>query len=221
MPPYPAGQGKGRRAVRQRRPGPPNAPEHRAVSEPAALGRAEPQRPAGGGAPEFPRSTTRAALAVDVMAANALILATTLAAASSMSIKSATELLDRFVRVEIAVEVTHRSARRLFGLAGMSPVRATITAGRLRGPRIILAGFDGQELVAVPLKKVPASIRLCGGSVNRGHARCSSRFQPVARAQHDTAVRGLARTRGLGESGTGLQRTRGTAPCGRRGPVLG
>lgn len=69
------------------------------------------------------RSTSRAALAVDVMAASPLISATTLARAIGMSIKCAGELLDRFVAAEIAVEVTHRSARRLFGLSGMAPVR--------------------------------------------------------------------------------------------------
>ncbi len=76
------------------------------------------------------RSTSRAALAVDVMAATPLISATTLAKAIGMSIKCTTEMLDRFVTTEIAVEVTHRSARRLFGLAEMAPVRAATTAPR-------------------------------------------------------------------------------------------
>jgi hypothetical protein len=76
------------------------------------------------------RSTSRAALAVDVMAATPLISATTLAGAIGMSIKCTTDLLDRFVVSEIAVEVTHRSARRLFGLAEMAPVRAATTAPR-------------------------------------------------------------------------------------------
>jgi hypothetical protein len=76
------------------------------------------------------RSTSRAALAVDVMAAAPLISATTLARAIGMSIKCTSELLDRLVAKEIAVEVTHRSARRLFGLAEMAPVRAATTAPR-------------------------------------------------------------------------------------------
>ena len=62
-------------------------------------------------------------MAVDLLAAAPLISATTLAHSIGMSIKSATEMLDAFVRDEIVVEVTHRSARRLFGLAGMAPVR--------------------------------------------------------------------------------------------------
>ena len=76
------------------------------------------------------RSTSRAALAVDVMAATPLISATTLAKAIGMSIKCTTELLDRFVVSEIAVEVTHRSARRLFGLSEMAAVRVATTPPR-------------------------------------------------------------------------------------------
>ena len=72
------------------------------------------------------RSTSRAALAVDVLAATPLVSATTLARTISMSVKCATELLDRFVATEVAVEVTHRSARRLFGLAGLAPLRDVV-----------------------------------------------------------------------------------------------
>ncbi len=90
------------------------------------------------------RSTSRASLAIDVIAAAPLISATTLAGVIGMSIKSATELLDRFVAGGAAVEVTHRSARRLFGLAGMTPLREVATPprrplpGRGRGrPRLV------------------------------------------------------------------------------------
>ena len=69
------------------------------------------------------RRTSRAGLAVDVLAGTPLISATTLAGAIGMSIKCATGLLDDFVAAEIAVEVTHRSARRLFGLKSMAPFR--------------------------------------------------------------------------------------------------
>ena len=81
------------------------------------------------------RSTSRATLAIDVMAATPLISATTLARSIGMSIKCAGELIERFVAEEIAVEVTHRSARRLFGLVGMAPVRDATMA-----PRRPLAG---------------------------------------------------------------------------------
>ena len=90
------------------------------------------------------RSTSRAPLAVDVLAAAPLLSATTLARAVGVSIRAATTMLDEFVGKEIAVEVTHRSARRLFGLAGMVPVRDATTGprrpepGRGRGrPRLI------------------------------------------------------------------------------------
>jgi hypothetical protein len=109
------------------------------------------------------RSTSRAALAVDVMAATPLISATTLAKAIGMSIKCTTELLDRFVGTEIAVEVTHRSARRLFGLAAMAPVRDATTAprrpmpGRGRGrPR----SDDPPEELVVPAAPLPPMSRI-------------------------------------------------------------
>jgi hypothetical protein len=73
------------------------------------------------------RSTSRAGLAVDLLAAAPLMSATTLARAIGMSIKGATALLDGFVADGIAVEVTHRSARRLFGLSGMAPLREATT----------------------------------------------------------------------------------------------
>lgn len=80
------------------------------------------------------RSTSRAALAVDVMAATPLISASTLSRSVDMSIKCAGELLERFVAAEIAVEVTNRSARRLFGLVGMAPVRDVTTVPRRTVP---------------------------------------------------------------------------------------
>jgi hypothetical protein len=81
------------------------------------------------------RGTSRAGLAVDVLAAAPLMSATTLARAIGMSIKCAIELLDRFVSQGVVVEVTHRSARRLFGLSGVAPMReATI------GPRRPMPG---------------------------------------------------------------------------------
>ena len=84
------------------------------------------------------RRNSRAAMAVDLLAAAPLLSATTLARAIGMSIKCAGELLDRFVTEGIAVEVTHRSARRLFGLAGLAPLRDVVRPPyrpeRNRGP---------------------------------------------------------------------------------------
>ena len=112
------------------------------------------------------RSTSRAALAVDVMAATPLISATTLAQAIDMSIKGASEMLEKFVTAEIAVEVTHRSARRLFGLAGMTPIRDAVAAprrpmpGRGRGRPRIEVPIDTPELAPAPLPPVARFERL-------------------------------------------------------------
>jgi hypothetical protein len=68
-----------------------------------------------------------------------VISATTLAMRLSMSIKAACQLLERFLEKELIVEVTHRSARRLFALQDMAPLRETVqpranmVAGRKRG----------------------------------------------------------------------------------------
>ena len=69
------------------------------------------------------RRNSRAALAIDVLAAAPLLSATTLAGAIGMSIRRAIDLLDGFVRDELVVEVTHRAKRRLFALHGLTPLR--------------------------------------------------------------------------------------------------
>ena len=102
------------------------------------------------------RSTSRAPLAVDVLAAAPLLSATTLARAVGVSIRAATTMLDDLVGEEIAVEVTHRSARRLFGLAGMVPVRDATTGprrpepGRGRGRPRLLPEAEVEEGVPAP-----------------------------------------------------------------------
>jgi hypothetical protein len=61
---------------------------------------------------------------VDVLAAARVISATTLAHILGIAIKNAARILDQLCTAEIAIEVTHRSKRRLFGLAGLAPLRA-------------------------------------------------------------------------------------------------
>ncbi len=80
------------------------------------------------------RSTSRAARAVDIMAAAPLVSATTLAAGLDMAIKNAAALLDEFRAAGIAVEVTHRSKRRLFGLAHLAPLRDGVAPPRRPEP---------------------------------------------------------------------------------------
>jgi hypothetical protein len=85
------------------------------------------------------RSTSRAAAAVDIMAAAPLVSATMLAGGLGMAVKNATGLLDAFAAAGVAVEITHRSRRRLFGLSGLAPLREGVRppwrpeAGRGRG----------------------------------------------------------------------------------------
>ena len=109
------------------------------------------------------RSTSRATPAVDMLAATPLLSATTLARAIGMSIKCATELLDQFITAEVAVEVTHRSARRLFGLKGMAPLGEAVRPpyrpdpNRSRGrPPILTVEEDvaGRAVVLPPLAPV-------------------------------------------------------------------
>jgi hypothetical protein len=75
------------------------------------------------------RRNSRAAAAVDLLAAAPLISATTLAAGLGMAVKNVIVLLDRCCAENLAVEVTHRSRRRLFGLAGpagLTPLRDAV-----------------------------------------------------------------------------------------------
>jgi hypothetical protein len=72
------------------------------------------------------RSNSRAAIAIDMLAAAPLISATSLATGLGMAVKNALELLTGFCADGITIEVTHRSKRRLFGLVGLAPLRAEI-----------------------------------------------------------------------------------------------
>jgi hypothetical protein len=80
------------------------------------------------------RSTSRAAAAVDVLAMAPLVSATTLAGGLGMAVKNAIALLADFAEAEIVVEVTHRSKRRLFGLAGLAPLRDEVAPPRRPEP---------------------------------------------------------------------------------------
>jgi hypothetical protein len=89
------------------------------------------------------RSGSHAGAAVDLLAATPLISATTMASGLGITVKSAIVLLDDLVRAEVAVEVTHRSARRLFGMTGMAPLRTAVQGpyrpvfGRRRGRPVV------------------------------------------------------------------------------------
>jgi hypothetical protein len=97
---------------------------------------------------------------LDLLAAAPVLSATTLAARLGISVKSAIMLLDGFRKSGITIEVTHRSKRRLFGLAGMAPLAHVVAPpkrpepGRVRGrPRLIEA--EEADAPPPPLPPLP------------------------------------------------------------------
>lgn len=76
------------------------------------------------------RRHSRAPAAVDLLAAAPLLSATTLAGALGLSVKSALALLEDLRRRDIAVEVSGRSARRLFALRRLAPLAAAVAPPR-------------------------------------------------------------------------------------------
>jgi hypothetical protein len=49
-----------------------------------------------------------------------------LAAVLGITVKNAIRILDTLVTAEVVIEVTHRSKRRLFALAGLVPIRDAV-----------------------------------------------------------------------------------------------
>lgn len=80
------------------------------------------------------RRPSRAAAAVDLLAAAPLLSATSLAAALGMAVKNAAALLDSLAACGLVVEVTHRAKRRLYGLAGLAPLREGVAPPRRPEP---------------------------------------------------------------------------------------
>lgn len=97
------------------------------------------------------RRNSKAALAIDIIAAHPVISATTLAAKLSVSIQAACVLLERFVERGLVVDVTRRSARRLFALKDFAPLRECVRKprkampGRKRGRPCASEIMDPQE----------------------------------------------------------------------------
>src|ERR1700751_1929232 len=84
------------------------------------------------------RRDARAVVAVHIMAASPVVSATSLAGGLGIAVKNASALLEAFVERGIAIEVTHRSKRRLYGLKDLAPLREAApprrpTPGRSRG----------------------------------------------------------------------------------------
>ena len=72
------------------------------------------------------RKDSHVAPVVDLLAAAPVLSATTLARILGIAVKNAIRILDELVAAEIAIEVTHRSKRRLFGLKGLAPLREVV-----------------------------------------------------------------------------------------------
>jgi hypothetical protein len=92
--------------------------------------------------------------AVDVLAAAPVLSATTLARVLGIAVKNAIRILDTLVAAEVAIEVTHRSKRPLFALAGLGPIRDAVhppyrpDPGRGRGrPRLDAIAVEPEALL--------------------------------------------------------------------------
>lgn len=109
------------------------------------------------------RRHSRAAAAVDVLAASPLVSASSLATGLDMAVTNAASLLAAFCAAGIAVEVTHRSKRRLYGLAGLAPLRLQVAPprrpepGRGRGRPPAVADDAQPPTAPAPLHDGPLS----------------------------------------------------------------
>jgi hypothetical protein len=108
------------------------------------------------------RRDSHFAAVIDLLAATPLMSATTLAAALDVAVKTATRLLDSLVGAGIAVELTRRSKRRLFGLKGLKGTERLAEAvrppyhpepgrGRGRPPNVAV----DEDVVAGPAVPLP------------------------------------------------------------------
>jgi hypothetical protein len=103
------------------------------------------------------RKDAHDARAVDVLAAAPVLSATTLARILGIALKNALRILDALVAAGIAIEVTHRSKRRLFALAGLAPLREAVRPpyrpepGRGPGRPCHEIEHDAPEMVPSPM----------------------------------------------------------------------
>ncbi|MBN9560856.1 MAG: hypothetical protein J0H14_09040 [Alphaproteobacteria bacterium] len=72
------------------------------------------------------RKDSHVTAAVDLLAAAPVLSATTLARILGVAVKNAIRLLDELLAAGTAIEVTHRSKRRLFGLQGLTPLQQVV-----------------------------------------------------------------------------------------------
>jgi hypothetical protein len=129
------------------------------------------------------RSTSRAGAAIDVLAAAPLVSATSLGKALGMATQNATALLDRFCADGIALEVTHRSKRRLYGLTALAPLRDGVAPprrpepGRGRGRPPIL---PVEDVIDDPPPPLPPLTPLQRGSIDYSGLDAAMEFADAA-----------------------------------------
>jgi len=105
------------------------------------------------------RSDSHVTTAVDLLAAAPVLSATTLARILGIAIKSALRILDALLATGIAIEVTHRSKRRLFGLQGLAPLRGVVQPpyrpDPSRGPGRPRHDVDAEAAEVAPPRRPP------------------------------------------------------------------
>ena len=109
------------------------------------------------------RRHSRAAMAVDILAAAPLVCASSLAAGLGMAVNNAAVLLEGLCAAGFAVELTHRAKRRLFGLAALTPVREVAPPRR---PAAIPLADPVTERAALPERALTPVERRCHRRVN-------------------------------------------------------
>jgi hypothetical protein len=131
-------------------------------------------------------------MAVDILAAAPVISASSLAAGLGMAVNNATALLDRFCADGIAVEVTHRTKRRLFGLTGMAPLRDQVAPPRRPEP----GRGRGRPPLARPVEPPPPPVPVSPSAALSRSARANFDFSDLDEwmAQADQAIRQTRRT---------------------------
>lgn len=101
------------------------------------------------------RKDSHVAPAVDLLAAAPVLSATTLARILGIAVKNAIRILAELLAAGTAIEVTHRSKRRLFGLQGLAPLRLVVRPPYRpdpnRGPGRPRQAIEEDEVAPPPL----------------------------------------------------------------------
>ena len=105
------------------------------------------------------RKDSHVTAAVDLLAAAPVLSATTLARILGIAVKNAIRILDELLATGTAIEVTHRSKRRLFGLQGLTPLQQVVQPpyrpDPTRGPGRPRHAIDAGVVEATPAPLPP------------------------------------------------------------------